>query len=86
MKWDFISPFFSAILFPCYSEAVFQDAPALGLESGAIPDSSLTASSEYHPDYGPQRGRLNIALEGNLRGAWSAADRLLDLNQWFQVS
>ncbi|XP_030847156.1 retinoschisin [Strongylocentrotus purpuratus] len=60
-----------------------QDASPLGLESGAIPDSSLTASSEWDTDHSPSRGRLNIARIGLLRGGWSA--KINDLNQWIQV-
>ena len=55
----------------------------LGLESYVIPDSSLTASSEYSADHGPKRGRLNLARVGNLRGAWCAEAN--DANQWIQV-
>ena len=55
----------------------------LGLENNAIPDSSLTASSEWNADHGPKRGRLNLARVGNLRGAWAA--RTNDANQWIQV-
>ncbi|XP_030848296.1 lactadherin isoform X2 [Strongylocentrotus purpuratus] len=61
----------------------FQDASPIGLESGAIPDSSLTASSEYDANHGPFRGRLNIARDGALYGGWSAKTN--DLNQWIQV-
>ena len=34
-------------------------AKALGMESKAIPDASITASSEWSTDYGPEKGRLN---------------------------
>ncbi|XP_030847153.1 lactadherin-like [Strongylocentrotus purpuratus] len=61
----------------------FQDASPLGLESGAIPDSSLTASSEYNANHGTRRGRLNIAKVGALFGGWTSKTN--DLNQWFQV-
>ncbi|XP_030848292.1 lactadherin isoform X1 [Strongylocentrotus purpuratus] len=78
-------------LTPVHSETVtslipvghFQDASPIGLESGAIPDSSLTASSEYDANHGPFRGRLNIARDGALYGGWSAKTN--DLNQWIQV-
>eukprot|EP00057_Strongylocentrotus_purpuratus_P003156 XP_003726048.2 PREDICTED: retinoschisin [Strongylocentrotus purpuratus] len=78
-------------LIPVQSEPVtsqptvgpIQDASPLGLESGAIPDSSLTASSEYDANHGSRRGRLNIAQVGALFGGWSAKTK--DLNQWIQV-
>ncbi|XP_030842186.1 uncharacterized protein LOC115924256 [Strongylocentrotus purpuratus] len=63
--------------------ANLNDPDPLGLESYVIPDSSLTASSEYNADHGAKRGRLNLARVGNLRGAWSA--RTNDANQWIQV-
>ncbi|XP_030848286.1 uncharacterized protein LOC587535 isoform X3 [Strongylocentrotus purpuratus] len=60
-----------------------QDASPLGLESGAIPDSSLTASSGWDADEGPSRSRLNIARVGTLSGGWSAVTN--DLRQWIQI-
>jgi len=63
---------------------VSDDAPALGLEKYGIPDARLSASSEYNPDHGAKRCRINLAREGNLRGAWAA--RYNDVNQWLQVS
>nr|WFD50011.1 nectin variant 3 [Paracentrotus lividus] len=62
---------------------MLSDAVPLGLESTVIPDSSLTASSEWDPDHGPKRARLNLARVGILRGAWSA--RTNNVNQWIQV-
>ncbi|XP_030852318.1 EGF-like repeat and discoidin I-like domain-containing protein 3 [Strongylocentrotus purpuratus] len=56
---------------------------ALGLESYVIPDSSLTASSEFNADHGAKRGRLNLARVGNLRGGWNPMDN--DANPWIQV-
>ncbi|XP_030847151.1 lactadherin-like [Strongylocentrotus purpuratus] len=60
-----------------------QDASPVGLESGAIPDSSLTAFSEWDANHGPRRGRLNVVQVGALFGAWTAKTN--DLNQWIQV-
>ena len=61
---------------------------ALGMESGAIADLHLTASSEYDSRYGPKRARLHtkdwtIPGIGLGPGAWSSLTR--DLNQWLQV-
>eukprot|EP00057_Strongylocentrotus_purpuratus_P014992 XP_011669466.1 PREDICTED: lactadherin-like [Strongylocentrotus purpuratus] len=63
--------------------AILNGPGPLGLERYIIPDSSLTASSEYNADHGANRGRLNLARDGNLKGGWSA--RANDANQWIQV-
>ncbi|XP_078660004.1 uncharacterized protein LOC144904743 [Branchiostoma floridae x Branchiostoma belcheri] len=54
----------------------------LGMESGAIPDASITASSFWTDSIGyePYRGRLN-GVAG--RGAWAA--RTSTIGQWLQV-
>ena len=61
---------------------------ALGMESGAIADSQITASSEYESRYGPKRARLHTKewvtptiFKG--AGAWSSSTK--DSNQWLQV-
>ena len=59
------------------------DVVALGLESGTIPDSSLTASSMWNANHGPERARLNLVHVGRLSGAWSAG--VYDIHQWLQV-
>ena len=71
-------------MFLSLTKGPIQDGSPLGLESGAIPDSSLTASSEYDANHVPSRGRLNIARDGVLSGGWSA--EINDVNQWIQVS
>ncbi|XP_041477638.1 uncharacterized protein LOC121425593 [Lytechinus variegatus] len=63
--------------------AILNDPVPLGLESYVIPDSSLTASSEWNADHGAKRARLNLARVGDLRGAWSAQTN--NANQWIQV-
>ncbi|XP_030844602.1 neurogenic locus Notch protein isoform X4 [Strongylocentrotus purpuratus] len=68
---------------PTCGTAILNGPGPLGLESYFIPDSSLTASSEYNADHGAKRGRLNLARVGNLRGAWSA--RPTDAKPWIQV-
>eukprot|EP00058_Branchiostoma_floridae_P006902 XP_002592390.1 hypothetical protein BRAFLDRAFT_67255 [Branchiostoma floridae] len=52
----------------------------LGMEFGAIPDGSITASSSLRAWYGPYRGRLNIVSGG---GAWVA--KYNNIRQWLQV-
>nr|XP_054771623.1 retinoschisin-like [Lytechinus pictus] len=60
-----------------------RDVHALGLESGLIPDSSLTASSEWNADHSARRARLNLLRVNLLRGAWSAKEN--KLGEWIQV-
>ena len=55
----------------------------LGMESGAIKDAQITASTQWDNNHAPQRARLNMKLTGVKRGAWSS--RVLDLKQWLQV-
>ncbi|XP_038069182.1 scavenger receptor cysteine-rich domain superfamily protein-like [Patiria miniata] len=49
----------------------------LGMESGAIPDDSITASSFYHEDYRPSKARLNVEKVG-----WIPRKKA---GQWIQV-
>ncbi|XP_035690772.1 lactadherin-like [Branchiostoma floridae] len=55
----------------------------LGVESGAIPDAQMTASSEYNDQHGPRRGRLYTAVDGGGIGGWCAKTN--DGNQWLQI-
>ena len=50
------------------------------MESGAIPDGKISASSV---DYTANQGRLNFQKTGNQSGAWTAD--VSDGNQWLQV-
>ncbi|XP_035669067.1 uncharacterized protein LOC118411132 [Branchiostoma floridae] len=52
----------------------------LGMESGAIPDSSINASSSHHDSYQPYHGRLN-GVAGH--GAWAPQTSVI--GQWLQV-
>ncbi|XP_078353422.1 uncharacterized protein LOC144638115 isoform X2 [Oculina patagonica] len=56
---------------------------ALGMESGKIADSQLTASSQYDGDHAASRGRLNMQKEGTKRGGWVSRHR--NVNQYLQV-
>lgn len=61
-----------------------EDIQALGMESGAIADSQLTASSEYNAYHAPKRSRLHTKEISTLaRGAWSSLTN--DANQWLQI-
>ena len=53
------------------------------MESEAIKDAQITASTQWDENHAPSRARLNWKLTGVKRGAWSS--RVLDLKQWLQV-
>ena len=57
---------------------------ALGMESGAIADSQLTASSELDSYHGIRRARLHTKeTDSYARGSWVSATN--DMNQWYKV-
>ncbi|XP_078352789.1 uncharacterized protein LOC144637600 [Oculina patagonica] len=56
---------------------------AVGMESGAILDAQITASSEWSENHAAKQGRLNFQQTGNTAGAWVAGTN--DVNQWLQV-
>ena len=53
------------------------------MESGAISDGQLTASSQYDANTAAIQGRLHFQAAGDKAGAWEA--RSNDVNQWLQV-
>ncbi|XP_078614209.1 putative carboxypeptidase X1 [Branchiostoma floridae x Branchiostoma japonicum] len=56
----------------------------LGVESGQIPDTHITASSEVNSAHGPRRARLyGVYDRRDGTGAWCAKSN--DGNQWLQV-
>ncbi|XP_078701670.1 uncharacterized protein LOC144927808 [Branchiostoma floridae x Branchiostoma belcheri] len=67
-----------------YLETTYHCAPVctypLGMESGAIPDDDITASSTWDVAHQPYRGRLN-GVAGV--GAWSAGNNTT--GEWLQV-
>ena len=42
------------------------------MESGAIQDSQISASSVHNEDHGHLNSRLNFKKTGRITGAWSA--------------
>ena len=56
---------------------------ALGMETGAIPDAHVTASSEWDANHAAVQGRLHFKAGGGKHGSWSA--RSNNVNQWLQV-
>lgn len=85
-----ISPFFSKLLTRRMSSCSINlrslisvcNTP-LGMESGAIKDAQITASTQWDDNHATSRARLNLKLTGVKRGAWST--RVVDLRQWLQV-
>ena len=55
----------------------------LGMKSGKIPNSAITASSILNQYYGPDRARLDTIKSGSYAGAW--IPKYQDLGQWIQV-
>lgn len=56
---------------------------SLGMESGDIPDSAITASSSYVTNVGPRNGRLRKETAG---GAWCPKSQIeKGVREWLQV-
>ena len=55
------------------------------MESGAIADSQITASSEWSVYYSSKRARLYTKETGIRIGGGAWASFTIDLNQWLQV-
>ncbi|XP_067018848.1 EGF-like repeat and discoidin I-like domain-containing protein 3 [Acropora muricata] len=60
-----------------------EDMTALGMESGAINDSRISASSSFDIYHGPPRARLHTMKTSSGKGAWSS--KIADAHQWIQV-
>lgn len=58
-------------------------AHVLGMEDHAIPDSAITASTEWHSSHGASNARLNFINRAGKTGGWSA--RHNDKGQWLQI-
>ena len=56
---------------------------ALGMQSNAIPNAHIRASTEWDKNHAAIQGRLHFKAGGGKQGAWSA--RSNDVNQWLQV-
>ena len=55
----------------------------LGMESRAISDAQITASSHWDANHAAKQGRLHFKQRGSKQGGW--VSRQKDLNQWIQV-
>ena len=56
---------------------------ALGVESGAISDAKISASSQWDANHAAIQGRLHFQKSSAKAGSWSA--RTNDVNQWLQI-
>ena len=56
---------------------------ALGVESGAISDGQMSASSQRNENHAASRGRLFAKAGSGKSGSWSA--KYNDVSQWLQV-
>ncbi len=56
---------------------------ALGMESGAISDGQISASSQWDTNHAAIQGRLHFQKTGNKMGAWVA--RKKDDSQWLEI-
>ncbi len=54
------------------------------METNAIRDNDITASSELKADHGARNARLNQLSQSDRIGAWSA--EMSDTEQWIQVN
>lgn len=71
----------SCICINCTKALECQDA--FGMESGAITDGQISASSEHSARLAAIRGRLNVQHSPGKGGSWAA--QYLDQNQWLQI-
>lgn len=56
---------------------------ALGMESGVILDSQISASSEYSANHAAHQARLHFKESGAIKGSWSSLNN--NDYQWLQV-
>ena len=53
------------------------------MESGAISDAQISASSQWDANHAAFQGRLHFQKSPGIAGSWSA--RTNDVNQWLQI-
>ena len=53
------------------------------MESRAISDAQISASSQWYDNYAAEQGRLNFKARSEKQGGWSSQHR--DQNQWLQA-
>lgn len=74
---------FQFLLITLYTPKPLDCVDALGMESGAITDGQITASSSYNSHHFPSQGRLRLEPNGDFIGAWEPYHH--DIDQWLQV-
>ena len=67
----------------CSFAAFAECQGALGVESGAISDAKISASTQYDANHAAIQGRLHFQRSSSKAGSWSA--RTNDVNQWLQI-
>ena len=75
--------------YSCFLSTIFHPTARscflpLGMESGHLPDSAISASTSHSANHAHQFGRLNKISASGKAGAWCAKSN--DGNQWLQVS
>ena len=55
----------------------------LGMDSGAITDAQITASSQWNDNHAARQARLHFKKAFGKQGSWSS--RTNDLKQWLQI-
>lgn len=63
----------------CFSEC----AAALGMETRAIADSKVSASSQWDSNHAAKQARVHFPGGPGIAGSWSS--RANDVNQWLQI-
>ena len=56
---------------------------ALGMKSGKLPNSAITATTSLNQYYSPERARLDTVKSGSFEAAWIPKSQ--DVGQWIQV-
>ena len=74
---------FSAFLWLGFEHPKLECQSELGMKSGNIPNSAISATSSWNQYYGPERARLNTVKSGSFRGAWVAETQ--DIGQFIEV-
>ena len=79
-----VAEYYSCFLSPIFHPTARSCFLPLGMESGHLPDSAISASTSYSANHAHQFGRLNKIAASGKAGAWCAKRN--DGNQWLQVS
>lgn len=75
---------FNFSLYKLYFHPARPCAIPVGIQSGKIKNTAMTASSSYNLFHGPFLARLHRSRTGRFMGAWVA--RIRNANQWLQIA